>query len=94
MTAAAEPAVSRPRLAQGSRLRWDEARQSWVVLAPERVILLDEIAHEIVRRFDGTRTFGDVVTDLVETFEADPDEVEADVAKLLNELLTKRVMMP
>ncbi|WP_225770964.1 pyrroloquinoline quinone biosynthesis peptide chaperone PqqD [Inquilinus sp. Marseille-Q2685] len=94
MTTATEDDFPRPRLAPGSRLRWDEARQSWVLLAPERVILLDEIAYEIVRRFDGTHTFGDVVTDLVEQFEADPDEVEADVARLLDDLLTKRVMLP
>ena len=44
MSAAPDSAPSRPRLAPGSRMRWDEARQSWVVLAPERVILLDETA--------------------------------------------------
>ena len=94
MTAAADPAVSRPRLAQGSRLRWDEARQSWVVLAPERVILLDETAHEIVRRCDGTATIAEIVADLARSFEADPGEVEGDVVELIDDLTAKRILAP
>lgn len=94
MSATAEPAVSRPRLAQGSRLRWDEARQSWVVLAPERVILLDETAHEIVRRCDGTATIAEIVADLARSFEADPGEVEGDVVALIDDLMAKRILAP
>lgn len=94
MTAAAEPVVSRPRLARGSRLRWDEARQSWVVLAPERVILLDETAHEIVRRCDGSATVAEIVADLARSFEAEPGEVEADVVALIDDLTAKRILAP
>jgi coenzyme PQQ biosynthesis protein PqqD len=101
MSAAAEPTTPgatvpgperRPRLARGSRLRWDEARQSWVVLAPERVILLDEIAHEIVRRCDGASTIAEITADLARSFEAEPGEVAADVETLIEDLLAKRIM--
>ena len=92
MSAAPDTAPSRPRLARGSRLRWDEARQSWVVLAPERVILLDETAHEIVRRCDGTATVAEIVADLARSFEAEPGEVEADVVQLIDDLTVKRIL--
>ncbi len=92
MSMAAEPAAPRPRLARGSRLRWDEARQSWVVLAPERVILLDETAYEIVRRCDGTATVAEIAADLARSFEAEPGEVEADVVQLVDDLTAKRVL--
>jgi coenzyme PQQ biosynthesis protein PqqD len=92
VSAIAEPAPPRPRLAPGSRLRWDEARQSWVVLAPERVILLDETAYEIVKRCDGTATVAEIVADLARAFEAEPGEVEADVVQLVDDLLAKRVL--
>ncbi|MDR6289046.1 MULTISPECIES: pyrroloquinoline quinone biosynthesis peptide chaperone PqqD [Inquilinus] len=96
MSAAAEPAAPaiRPRLARGCRMRWDEARQSWIVLAPERVILLDEIAHEIVRRCDGASTIAEITADLAKTFEAEPGEVAADVDRLIADLLAKRIMAP
>jgi coenzyme PQQ biosynthesis protein PqqD len=95
MTAAAQPtpeAERRPKLARGSRMRYDETRQSWVVLGPERVIMLDEIAHEIVSRCDGTRTVAEIIADLAESFEAEPGEVAADVERLIDELLAKRIM--
>ncbi|OWJ68057.1 pyrroloquinoline quinone biosynthesis peptide chaperone PqqD [Inquilinus limosus] len=94
MSAAPDIAPSRPRLAQGSRLRWDEARQSWVVLAPERVILLDETAHEIVRRCDGSATVAEIVADLARSFEAEPGEVEGDVVQLIDDLTAKRILAP
>jgi pyrroloquinoline quinone biosynthesis protein D len=90
---AADPGTERrPKLARGSRMRYDEARASWVVLAPERVILLDEIAYEIVRRCDGTRTVTEIVADLAASFEAEPGEVAADVERLVDDLLAKRIM--
>jgi len=73
-------------------MRYDEARQSWVVLAPERVIMLDEIAYEIVRRCDGTSTVAEITADLATSFEAEPGEVAADVDRLIDELLAKRIM--
>ncbi|WP_343717513.1 pyrroloquinoline quinone biosynthesis peptide chaperone PqqD [Inquilinus sp.] len=94
MSAAPDTVPSRPQLARGSRLRWDEARQSWVVLAPERVILLDETAHEIVRRCDGTATVAEIVADLARSFEAEPGEVEADVVQLIDDLTAKRILAP
>ncbi|MGH6943690.1 MAG: pyrroloquinoline quinone biosynthesis peptide chaperone PqqD, partial [Geminicoccaceae bacterium] len=42
-----------PALARGVRLRFDQARAAWVLLAPERVLMPDEVAVEIIKRLDG-----------------------------------------
>ena len=36
--------ASRPVLPRHARLKFDETRQVWVILAPERVLAPDEIA--------------------------------------------------
>ena len=43
---------SAPRLARGMRLQFDKQRDQWIIQAPERVFVLDAIAHEIVQRCD------------------------------------------
>ena len=39
--------TSRPVLPRHARLKFDETRQVWVILAPERVLAPDEIAVEV-----------------------------------------------
>ena len=78
-----------PRLARGVRLRRDEARGAWVLLAPERVLKADQIAVEILKRVDGTRRLDDIVDDLARSFAADRARVDADVRGLLAGLAEK-----
>lgn len=85
-------ASSQPRLAVGVRLQHDRARDQWVLLAPERVIELDEIAHAIVSRCDGARSLATIAAELAAEFEADPDEVERDVRELAQQLHAKRLL--
>ncbi len=44
---------SLPRLPRHVKLRFDKARERWVVLAPERVLMPDETALEVLQRCDG-----------------------------------------
>lgn len=83
---------SRPRLAAHRRLKFDEARKSWIVQAPERVFLLDEIAYAIVSRCDGERTLSEIVDELCSAFEAPRDVVAADVQKLVDDFTDRGVM--
>ena len=43
------------RFAPHARFRFDAVRQAWVVLAPERLLLPDEQAVEILQLIDGER---------------------------------------
>jgi pyrroloquinoline quinone biosynthesis protein D len=78
-----------PALARGVRLRFDQARDAWVLLAPERVLLPDEIAVEILKRCDGKAAVGAIVDDLARSFAAEPAQVAGDVHGFLQDLADK-----
>src|SRR5258708_12876347 len=50
--------ASRPLLSRHARLKFDETRQRWVILAPDRVLAPDEIAVEGLQLCDGVPTVG------------------------------------
>jgi pyrroloquinoline quinone biosynthesis protein D len=81
--------ASVPRLRRGVRLRLDPRRDAWVLLAPERVLVPDETAIEILRRCDGAATVGAIVDDLSRTFEAERDVIAVDVVAMLRDLAEK-----
>lgn len=81
--------ASVPRLRSGVRLRFDRQRNTWVLLAPERVLLPDEIAVEILQRCDGKATVGAIVDDLTRSFEGERELIARDVAALLRDLTEK-----
>ena len=84
--------ASVPRLPPHIKLRFDEARQRWVLLAPERVLMPDEIAVEILQRCDGMATVGSIVGSLAEKYAAARDEVARDVIEMLQDLMDKGVV--
>ena len=77
---------SRPRLAAHVRFRFDVVRQKWVLLAPERVLMPDDIAVEILKRCDGVVTVGAIAADLAAHYHAPEAEVAKDVAEMLRDL--------
>ena len=81
-----------PRLARGVRLSWDQARERWALLAPERVFVPDEIALAVLRRCDGATSIAEMSRALAAEYSAPPEEVEADVLELLDELSDKGVV--
>jgi pyrroloquinoline quinone biosynthesis protein D len=78
-----------PRLPRHIKLRFDEARQRWVLLAPERVLVPDEIAIEILQRCDGVATVAAIADTLAQKYQAPRDEVERDIIELLQNLADK-----
>lgn len=84
----------RPALRAGVRLRHDQARDQWVLLAPERVVELDEIAAVIVRRLDGDTSVGQIAATLAQEYDADPALIGQDIAELVADLRGKRLLRP
>ncbi|MDH3473581.1 MAG: pyrroloquinoline quinone biosynthesis peptide chaperone PqqD [Rhodospirillales bacterium] len=85
-------AESVPRLPRGVKLRFDQQRDNWVVLAPERLFVPDPIALEIIKRCDGEANVAAIVDDLAAAFQADRAVIERDVNALLQDLADKGVM--
>ncbi|MBB3806652.1 pyrroloquinoline quinone biosynthesis protein D [Xanthomonas arboricola] len=85
---------SQPALRAGVRLQHDRARDQWVLLAPERVVELDDIALVVAQRFDGVRSLAQIAVELAAEFDADATEIEADVIELTTTLHQKRLLRP
>ncbi|MBX9934492.1 MAG: pyrroloquinoline-quinone synthase PqqC [Methylobacterium sp.] len=81
-----------PRLPRGVRLRHDEVRGQYVLLAPERTFDLDANAVAVLSLVDGIRSVRDIAGMLAEKFAADRSVIEADILVMLNDLATKRVL--
>jgi pyrroloquinoline quinone biosynthesis protein D len=78
-----------PAFNRGFRLRHDEVRGKWVVLAPERLFVLDGPAAEVLQLVDGTRSVAAIVDALAEKFAAPREAIEKDVQTMLQDLSVK-----
>lgn len=84
---------TRPALGPGVRLTFDKARDCWVVLAPERVLVPDETALEILQRCNGTRAVDEIVDELASVYSADRGEIAQDVQDMVGDLIDKRILV-
>ena len=83
------PDTAVPRLPRGVRLRRDDARGGWVLLAPERILQPDPVAVEILTRVDGQSSLAEIVDSLADAFSADRPRIDADVRSFLAGLFEK-----
>ena len=81
--------ASRPILPRHTRLKFDETRQVWVILAPERVLAPDEIAVEVLQLCDGVRSVADMVDRLAAKYAAERNAIATDVIAMLQDLADK-----
>jgi pyrroloquinoline quinone biosynthesis protein D len=86
------PAQSRQRLPRGVRLRRDEARARWTLLAPERIFEIDDTAAAVLGLCDGERDLNAIVAELAARYSAPPAVIEKDVVAMLADLKAKRVL--
>jgi pyrroloquinoline quinone biosynthesis protein D len=83
---------SRPALAPSSRLQHDTVRRRWIVQAPERLFVLDEIAYAVLSRCGRGLSIADIVGELGAEFDAPAGEIAGDVIGLLQDLADKGVV--
>jgi pyrroloquinoline quinone biosynthesis protein D len=80
---------SRPVLPHHAKLKFDETRQVWVILAPERVLAPDEIAVEVLKLCDGVVSVGQIVDQLAAKYAAPREAISTDVVAMLQDLADK-----
>ena len=81
------------QLGRGIRLKHDAERDAWILQAPERVVVLDEIAHAVIDEIvasDGG--LGGVIDRLSQAFDAPRDEIAADVIEMLQGFVDKQLL--
>ena len=81
--------ASRPVLPRHAKLKYDETRKVWVILAPERVLAPDEIAVEVLHLCDGVRSVAEMVDQLAEKYAAPREAIATDVIAMLQDLADK-----
>ena len=82
----------KPRLPRGVKLRYDDVRQRWALLAPERIFEIDATAATVLQLCDGERDLAGIVAELAARYNAPPAVIEKDVVAMLGDLQAKRVL--
>ncbi len=85
------PDDARPVLLRGVRTHWDAVRSTWVLLAPERAMALDEIGVAILAETDGETPFSEIVARLTVKYQAPPERIAADARRFLAGLIERRM---
>ncbi len=81
--------TSTPRLPRHVKFRFDESRDAWVILGPERVLFPDTIAVEILKRCDGEADVESIAGDLAQGFDVNVETVREDVLEFLRDMAEK-----
>ena len=83
---------SRPMLPRHIKLRHDEGRGRWVILAPERVFDPDATAVAVLKLVNGRRSVLDIAVLLAQDYDAPVDIILADAVTMLQDLADKGVV--
>ena len=78
-----------PKFPRGVRFRFNKTKEQWVLLAPERLLVPDETAVEVLKLCDGTASVGAIADDLANRFNAPRDVITSDVTTMLQDLADK-----
>jgi len=83
-------AETRPTLAAKARLRWDRQASRYLLLYPERGLVLNPTAADVVQLCTGEHTVSVIVERLTQKYVSEPAEkVERDVLTLLERLASR-----
>ena len=83
--------MTRPRLATGARLRYDEVREEHVLLIPEGVVRLNPTAAEVLGLCDGERSFDEIVDALSARY--DGADLRDDVRELIDAMAQRGLVI-
>jgi pyrroloquinoline quinone biosynthesis protein D len=83
--------MTRPRLATGARLRYDEVREEHLLLVPEGAVRLNPTAAAVLELCDGERTLDDIIGVLSERYSG--GDVGDDVRELVDAMAGRGVLV-
>jgi pyrroloquinoline quinone biosynthesis protein D len=83
--------VTRPRLATGTRLSYDDVREEHVLLIPEGAVRLNPTAAQVLELCDGERSLDDIAAALSERY--DGSDLRDDVVELVDAMAQKGLLV-
>jgi pyrroloquinoline quinone biosynthesis protein D len=83
--------MTRPRLATGARLSYDDVREEHLLLIPEGAVRLNPTAAQVLELCDGERSVDDIAGALSERY--DGADVRDDVVELVDAMAQKGLLV-
>jgi pyrroloquinoline quinone biosynthesis protein D len=83
--------MTRPRLATGARLRYDEVREEHLLLVPEGAVRLNASGAEVLELCDGERSLEEIVGVLAARYEG--SNLGEDVRGLIHAMAQKGLLV-
>ena len=83
--------MTRPRLATGARLSYDDVREEHVLLIPEGAVRLNPTAAQVLELCDGERSLDDIAAALSERY--DGADVRDDVVEMVDAMAQKGLLV-
>ena len=83
--------MTRPRLATGARLQYDDVREEHLLLIPEGAVKLNPTAAEVLELCDGERSLDEIVGALSARY--DGADVREDVTELVDGLAQRGLVI-
>jgi pyrroloquinoline quinone biosynthesis protein D len=83
--------VTRPRLATGARLRYDDVREEHLLLIPEGAVRLNPTAAHVLELCDGERSVDEIVDALAARYQG--ADVRDDVVELVDAMAQKGLVV-
>ncbi len=83
--------ISKPKLPEGVRLRWDGVRDRHVLLYPEGAISLNPTAVSVLELCDGKRTVDEIANELSAKYNG--ADVRADVENLVEAIAARGLIV-
>jgi pyrroloquinoline quinone biosynthesis protein D len=83
--------MTRPRLATGARLSYDEVREEHLLLIPEGAVRLNPTAAQVLELCDGERSLDDIAGALSARYEG--ADVRDDVVELIDAMTQRGLVV-
>ena len=80
---------TRPILPRHVQLKFDKLRERWLLLAPERILVPDDISVEVLHMCDGKASIAALVAELAAKYDAPAEQITRDVFSMLQDLADK-----
>lgn len=85
-------ATTRPRLASKARLRFDRKSTRYMLLYPEKGLVLNPTSAEILKLCTGEHTVAAIVAQLAEKYTKEAPEVEQEVVAFLRAMADRGLL--
>jgi coenzyme PQQ biosynthesis protein PqqD len=79
----------KPRLAAKTKLRLDPKTGKYILLYPEKGLLLNATGAAILKRCTGEQPLSEIIAALALEFHSDPDQLSAEVLSFVHGLLDR-----